>query len=679
MTFLFPSFLWALLTLAVPVAIHLFNFRRTRKVFFTNVHLLKEVKTETNYFRRLKHFLILLCRLGFLAFLVLAFAQPFLPSKNAKNIQGLNGVVSIYLDNSYSMQSELGNEKYLALAIQQLNELLKVFPKSAQFQLITNNFENKEQYPVTAQEISDRLTEADYSNTYRDLATVYKRQSNLLDRFAPNRRNQVFWLSDFQKSTAGDLNRVKLDTLNQYYLVPIKSEKTPNLRIDSVWLANPFIKALESNQINVRLRSFSQEPYENLALKLFLDDKQVSTASVKIAPNSQANAEFNFTVEGKGLKKGRITFEDFPVTFDNEYYFALNASPTISILHLTESQSDNYIPNVFSNESVFNLQSFSVRNLDYNRIKTAELIVLNGVESVDGELSQTLQTRIRQGASLLVFPSVRSGGLSGFLQGLGVSGLQVVKPDSLGKGKANELALLESQNPFFQGMFERVPSNMNMPYANAVVRWNNIGENLLHFKNRQPYLSRFAIGQGRVYVCASPLDIAYSSLAKHAVFVPMMYKIASLSKTADERLAYSFQEKTIRVRLEKPAKNQVYKLVKDKIELVPSQRIVGEELIFELPEQALTAGFYELKADKETVAILAFNYDKAESDMNFYTAQDLQSAFAKQKNVQIYDLAKNKDFVAAFREQNLQVNLWKYMLMIALGFFLIEIAVIRLM
>ena len=47
MEFLVPGFLWALLALAIPVIIHLFYFRRFKKVYFTNVRFLKEVKEET--------------------------------------------------------------------------------------------------------------------------------------------------------------------------------------------------------------------------------------------------------------------------------------------------------------------------------------------------------------------------------------------------------------------------------------------------------------------------------------------------------------------------------------------------------------------------------------------------------------------------------------------------------
>ncbi|MFB0947185.1 MAG: BatA domain-containing protein, partial [Spirosomataceae bacterium] len=70
MQFLYPSVLWGLLAMAVPVIIHLFNFRRTKKVFFTNVKFLKAVETETSSFRKLKQWLIMAARMAFIAALV---------------------------------------------------------------------------------------------------------------------------------------------------------------------------------------------------------------------------------------------------------------------------------------------------------------------------------------------------------------------------------------------------------------------------------------------------------------------------------------------------------------------------------------------------------------------------------------------------------------------------------
>lgn len=681
MNFVYPLFLWALVALAIPIAIHLFNFRRVKRVYFTNVVLLKDVKTETNSFRRIKQFLILLARLGFVAALVLAFAQPFIPSKNQKAIQNLSGLVGIYLDNSYSMQSELGNDKYFDLASVYISDLVKVFPKEARFQLITNDFENKEQFPIAAKEVTDRLTETQYSNAYRDFASLYRRQSSLLSRYSNNKKNQVFWFSDFQKSTAGDLNKVKLDTNNQYYIVPIKSEKTSNIMIDSVWLENPFIKELESNRVNVRLKSFSPDNYPDLVLKLFLDGKQVSTTSAELSANATTTASFNFTVNGKGWKAGKITFEDNPVTFDNEYFFALNASTTINILHLHEKNPTSYIQNLYSNEKVFKLNSFNVNTLDYNRIKAADLIVLNELENIEGALVTALRDFVQKGGSLLVFPSEKPGNsYGGFLSGLRVSGFKTarVRKDSLRRNSNNTLSVPNVNNPFFRGMFNNVPGNMNMPFASPVANWNNLGNNIFTYKNRSPFLSQFNVGQGKVYLCAAPLNSEFSSFAKHAIFVPVMYKIASASKTTGDRLGYTFQEKTLRLKIDNPAKNQVYKLVKDQLEIVPAQRIVGDELLIEMPAQALEAGYYKLMLDKKQVRLIAFNYGKSESDMSFYSMDELKNTFSKNKNVQIYDFSKQgKDFIDEFKSKNIQMNLWKYFIIAALALLLIEVLLIR--
>lgn len=679
MQFVYPLFLWALLSLAIPILIHLFNFRRVKKVYFSNVRLLKEVKTETNSFRRLKHLLILLARLGFITFLVLAFAQPYFPSENQKNIENLSGLVSIYLDNSYSMQSKIGNEKYLDLASVYISQLVKVFPEAAKFQLITNNFENQEQYPISAREIEDRLTETSYSSSYRTLENIFKRQSNLLNRYSEGGKNQVFWFTDFQKSTLGKLDEIKLDTANQYYIIPMKSEKTPNLMVDSVWLSNPFVKALESNKISVRIQNFSEEKYDDLVLKLFIDNRQVSTANLDIPPNGTATGTFNFTVDGRGKKACKITFEDFPIIFDNEYFFVINAAPKIDILNLYDRQNSRYVQSVYSNESVFALNSYDVNNLDYKRIESASVVVLNELQDIEGELKQTLQKFTQSGGSLVVFPAANpSNSLTQFLSELGVGGVRTVRSDSTGTSTKFKINPPNGQNPFFKGMFVAIPPNMDMPAAIPTLQWINAGNNLLSFKNNRAFFSQFSTQGGKLYLFASPLSSENNNLAKHAIFVPIMYKIASSSQTIGDRLAYNFQEKTIRLRLDKPSSEQVYKLVNEDLELIPAQNLVDDQLLIEMPEEALPAGFYKLMLDNKQEGLLAFNYGKAESEMSFYSLDEIKSRFAQQENVQVFDFNDNsQQFISDFKAQNIRYDLWKYMLVFALGFLLVEILLIR--
>ena len=63
MEFVNPGFLFALFAIAVPILIHLFNFRRFRKVYFTNVNFIRELKKKTQKQSRLKHLLVLLFRI----------------------------------------------------------------------------------------------------------------------------------------------------------------------------------------------------------------------------------------------------------------------------------------------------------------------------------------------------------------------------------------------------------------------------------------------------------------------------------------------------------------------------------------------------------------------------------------------------------------------------------------
>ncbi len=95
-SFVYPGFLFALVLLSIPIIIHLFNFRKFRKIYFTNVGFLKELKEETTSRSRLKHLLVLLARMLAVAFLVLAFAQPYFPAEEGKKIAS-ERVVSILL------------------------------------------------------------------------------------------------------------------------------------------------------------------------------------------------------------------------------------------------------------------------------------------------------------------------------------------------------------------------------------------------------------------------------------------------------------------------------------------------------------------------------------------------------------------------------------------------------
>src|SRR6202789_2660641 len=179
MLFLYPAFLFALLSLAIPVLIHLFNFRRYQKVYFSNVQFLKEIQEQQSSRRNLKERLILASRLLALTFLVLAFAKPYIPGQNSANA-GKQQAVSIFVDNSYSMQTLNSEGSLLDEAKRRAKEIASAYSINDSFQLLTQDFEGKHQRFVNRDEFDDAVDAVKISPQSRLLQQIINRQQSLL-------------------------------------------------------------------------------------------------------------------------------------------------------------------------------------------------------------------------------------------------------------------------------------------------------------------------------------------------------------------------------------------------------------------------------------------------------------------------------------------------------------------
>src|SRR5690349_19007249 len=156
MRFEHPLFLYALAAIAIPIVIHLFNFRKFKKVYFSNVQFLKEVQEQNSSREKLKHLLILFSRMLAIIFLVLAFARPFIPSAKNKQ-QGSRNLVSVYIDNSYSMESLNKEGNLLDEAKRKAKEIANAYGMTDQFKLLTNDFEGRHQRAVNREEFISLL------------------------------------------------------------------------------------------------------------------------------------------------------------------------------------------------------------------------------------------------------------------------------------------------------------------------------------------------------------------------------------------------------------------------------------------------------------------------------------------------------------------------------------------
>ena len=226
MQFKYPEILWGLLLLLIPILIHLFQLRRFKKTPFTNVKFLKQVVTESRKSSTLKKWLLLLARLGLLAALVIAFAQPFIANESA--LQEKETV--FYLDNSFSMNGEIENGNLFKNTIQ---EFIKAIPKDQRFTLFTNNQVFKD---VEIKDIQNDLLNLNVTSEQLGVAEIVLKGNTYFSNEAGIQKNLVL-ISDFQQRMGAIQKVDSISNVNITYIKPANN-KIINTSIDSVFIGD---------------------------------------------------------------------------------------------------------------------------------------------------------------------------------------------------------------------------------------------------------------------------------------------------------------------------------------------------------------------------------------------------------------------------------------------------------
>jgi len=415
MQFLYPNFLFALAALAIPIIIHLFYFRRFKKVYFTNVRFLKEVKEETSARQKLRNLLVLLMRCLAVALLVFAFAQPFIP-KDVEVKKGENSV-SVFVDNSFSMSALSQDAPLVEMAKQRAREIISAYAVEDRFQVLTNDFEGRHQRLVGKEEAIGLVEEIKVTPAVRTLSQVLARQKQALD--GGTGQNKVSYIiSDFQANIS-DIETVK-DTTLAVNLVPLQAVQERNVSIDSAWFEAPVQVLQQPNSLIVKVRNWSNEDAENIRLSVKYDGETKPVGELSIPANGTSTDTVNIAIQKPGWHEGQLEITDYPIQFDDSYLFSYNVAQSINVLVINELSPDTYLDAAFKGIRYFKVTNQTSGNLDYSSFTGYQLIICKGLNSFSTGLSFELKQYVAHGGNLLVFPSasVNIGSYKAFLESI---------------------------------------------------------------------------------------------------------------------------------------------------------------------------------------------------------------------------------------------------------------------
>jgi hypothetical protein len=637
MNFKHPEVLYFLFLLVIPILVHLFQLRRFKKEYFTNVQFLKELSIQTRKSSTIKKWLLLLTRLLLLIFLILAFAQPFFSAKDSKK---KTNEMYIILDNSFSMQAKGKKGELLKRAIQ---DLLEHTPEFQNFSLITN---------------SDN-----YWNT--DIKSIQKELQNLKYSASPFRLDNLIAKINARKSSINKDIIVITDAVGLegkqtksfrkedavYFFIP-KAEQKSNIAIDSVFIQQKLDSFYE---IGVIL-SANGDYFKDIPIALYNKNKLVAKTLFNFEANSKT---INFTIPKEDFH-GFVSIADKGLAYDNNYYFTISKPSKTNVISIGENEKSLFLARIYTNDE-FNFTNFPIVNLDYNLIEKQDAIIINELKNIPQALQTTLKSFVAKGGNLVIIPSQESNiaQLNSFVTNFGE--LQFKTATSLEK----KITEINFNHPLFSNVFEKKIDNFQYPSTKYTFGLSNSSPAVLTYEDKSPFLSSVSNDLSSVYVFAAPINKLNSNFKNSPIIVPTFYNMVQNSQKTDVNAIIIGETKPFIVDV-LLNKDEILSVKNSFESFIPVQQILNTKVKLTFNDNPIEAGNFGIVNKTNLVKNISFNYNRTESDLAL-SNPDTANNFNKIDAIET--------IFNTIQTDRTDTQIWKWFVIIALLFLALELLI----
>jgi len=614
----------------LPLLAHLAKQTPRDRLPFGAMLLLERVVKRLRRRRRVKDLLLLLLRLLAVCAVVLASAGPRFSYPGGLPDVGGSGRVVLVVDRSMSMSLHDGGSTLLQRARQQGTELVRGLPEGTLMALVTFAGEPQRMTPALTTDksrILAHLQEVKPSSGVSDLRGALLEARRLLG----GEVGEVVLLSDeagprMVVDAGPEIERLVAAGSS---IIPhvVRGDPPRNVAVVSARYGD----GLEGGQVTVRVANYGEAAVE-VACEVTLPDGARIPIFIDVPPAGEAEERITIPREAEG-GVGSAVCDDPDLPADDARFFHLPRVGASRVLVVDGDPGDTP-----TRSEVYFLERALA---PWGGLKTGVTIDVTtpvGLMELDPEqhrvvfLANVADPRpfgprltefVRRGGNLVISggDNVTAGRYNASLGGVLPTPIRkprsVADPGELGV----PLALPSTEHPLFspfsragrQG-FERVRTHTLLtfePYEDVPEQVTT----LLRYDNGMPALIERRIGNGRVLVWASTLDLGWGNLPLQAAFMPLVQRLVAylggdagghalrLDALVGEQVVVQLPDLVMQPDVRGPDGSAV------------RSRIDGSRLLF-VPEQA---GAYavELESAPE-LAWLAVNTDPIESDVRPY-------------------------------------------------------------
>jgi len=682
MRFIYPEFLPALVFISIPILIHFLHFKRYKTVYFSQVNFLKAIKEETKKKSNLKQLLMLLSRIFAIVALVFVFAQPYLPT-NTQERKSARKMVGLYVDNSFSMKNESESGLLLEQAKSKAMSIANSYGPGTSFLLLTNQNLPEQQQLLNKTQLISQLGAIQETPGELSLSTAHSLLKNNLEKQKLKSEKMIYLISDFQAHWS-DFAEMKNDTSLQTFLIPMNSPLSNNLLIDSCWFETPGRKKNQEEKLFVRFRNRSNQNYQNIPVRLKINDTIKAINNVNIEPQESQTLELVYKNNRTGTHQGLVELDDYPIVYDNQFFFSYEVRDKNRVLAISKDGDPamDKLQALFANDENIDFERTTIKRTQVSQFQDFQCIYLVNLDELSSGVINALNQFVSRGGSLALFPGANTNIVS-------YNELFSKLQTDLILGTDSSTLRMETVNynhSLLQQVFLNEKKNLELPVVRFSYRFSSTIQSTqssaVDFNNTHPAVSDYQAGLGRLVSFSFPLDERFTDFTQHAIFVPLVYNIA-LNSFDPQEIQYQISNNLI---ISLPVsgsaatgKTMTIRNLKSNAAIrVPVASQYANQIRIDLQNTVKEAGFYQLELNQEETKTLAFNFNRQESLSPQLSTDQLQQSL-EQANLHTFKLIDTgqADFEAQLKEANDGIELWKLFLALCLLFLAAEVAISR--
>ncbi|MEX0821042.1 MAG: BatA domain-containing protein [Rhodothermales bacterium] len=703
MEFLNPLALAALAAAVIPLIIHLFNFRRPRKVDFSSLAFVKELQKSTMRRVRIKQWLLLVLRILAIACLVLAFARPTLTGNVAGAVGGrAASSVAIVIDNSPSMSLRDAEGEYLRQAKDIAAGIIDALADGDELFLVPTSGVGAtwDRFSTTgaAMEAVERIEVRPGGRTVPEATAEAGRALES----AAHINREIYVISDLQESAMPDSTASDGGggtSTYRTYLLPIGDRIHANVAVTDVQVESRILEMGQPMRLSATLVNYGTDPIEGDVASVFLEGQRLAQTTVDLEPRVPTTAHFTASPQQRGWLSGIVQIGDDGFVFDNERYFTAHVPDRRSVLVVRgDGQDAGYLQLAFSPDLGRDRVAFDVEAIPETGLPAADLsrfdvVVLVGPRSLSTGEVASLERYVSAGGGLFITPPNEPvpseyDDLLGVLGGGSLSGFS-------GSVESNRsiaaFERVELEHNLFEGMFRDRPTDSERAVESPdIYRAVNYApgpgneQSLISLSNGYPFLQEIRHGRGVAFLMAVAPNRMWSDLPVRGLFIPLMYRtmyyLSASESVAGEQLTAASPAELRVPRVSDAAQLRI--VSPDGTEYVPEQRdLFGASLLTIDGAVIEQPGIYDVRAGEDVVRRVPVNVDEAESDLSTLEDEEGRARLASSLGWDVDLIPAGGrapgDVVASVAQQRMGVELWNLFLLLALAFLIAETVVAK--